>query len=95
MRGAIKLALCAAAGLFMPGPLAAQDADPASDAADALYCAERKLGYWFYCVKPAPIEEPQQPEAEQVAATQELDAITPPSFANSRRARSSIRPRPM
>ena len=45
-------------------------------AADALYCQERRLGYWFYCVKPAPIEEPQQPEAEQVAATQELDAIT-------------------
>ena len=44
--------------------------------ADALYCEERRLGYWFYCVKPAPIEEPQQPEAEQVAATQELDAIT-------------------
>ncbi|WP_233457150.1 conjugal transfer protein TraF [Qipengyuania flava] len=34
------------------------------------------FGYWFYCVKPAPIEEPQQPEAEPVAASQELDAIT-------------------
>lgn len=50
MRSATKLALCAAAGLFMAGPLPAQDADPGSDAADALYCAERKLGYWFYCV---------------------------------------------
>ncbi|MBO9503095.1 conjugal transfer protein TraF [Qipengyuania flava] len=45
-------------------------------AADALYCQERRLGYWFYCVKPDPIEEPQQPEAEPVAASQELDAIT-------------------
>ena len=44
--------------------------------ADALYCEERRLGYWFYCVKPAPEEEPQQPEVEPVPATQELDAIT-------------------
>ncbi len=44
--------------------------------ADALYCEERRLGYWFYCVKPAPSEEAQQPEAEPVPATQELDAIT-------------------
>lgn len=45
-------------------------------AADALYCEERRLGYWFYCVKPVPAEEPQAPEIEPVAATQELDAIT-------------------
>jgi len=44
--------------------------------ADALYCEERQLGYWFYCVKPLPADEPQEPEAEPVAATQELDAIT-------------------
>ena len=44
--------------------------------ADALYCEERRLGYWFYCVKPVPAEEPQTPEAEPVAASQELDAIT-------------------
>ena len=31
-------------------------------AADALYCEERRLGYWFYCVKPVPAEEPQAPE---------------------------------
>ena len=45
-------------------------------AADALYCEERRLGYWFYCVKPVPAEEAQHPKTEPVAATQELDAIT-------------------
>ena len=49
---------------------------PSATAADTLYCEERRLGYWFYCVKPAPSEEAQQPEAEPVPATQELDAIT-------------------
>ena len=44
MRGAIKLALWTLAGLCMAGPLAAQDAGPSTDTADALYCAERKLG---------------------------------------------------
>ena len=58
--------------------------------ADALYCEERRLGYWFYCVKPAPIEEPQQPEAEQVAATQELDAIT--SELRELKARAILHP---
>ena len=53
-----------------------RQAAPATTAADALYCEERRLGYWFYCVKPAPAEEPQQAEAEPVPASQELDAIT-------------------
>ena len=52
-----------------------QDA-PSTTTSDALYCEERRLGYWFYCVKTAPAEETQQPEIEPVAATQELDAIT-------------------
>ena len=47
-----------------------------TNSADALYCKERRLGYWFYCVKPVPAEETQAPEAEPIAATQELDAIT-------------------
>ncbi|WP_228244109.1 conjugal transfer protein TraF [Porphyrobacter sp. GA68] len=63
---------------------------PSTTTADALYCEERRLGYWFYCVKPAPIEEPQQPEAEQVAATQELDAIT--SELRELKARAILHP---
>lgn len=49
---------------------------PSTTAADVLYCEERRLGYWFYCVKPTPEEKPQQEETEPVPATQELDAIT-------------------
>ena len=52
-----------------------QDA-PSTTTSDALYCEERRIGYWFYCVKTAPAEETQQPEIEPVAATQELDVIT-------------------
>ena len=50
-----------------------------STAAETLYCEERKLGYWFYCAKPVPKDEPQQeaePEPERIPATQELEAIT-------------------
>src|SRR3546814_9852284 len=54
----------------------ARQTEPAASA-DSLYCEQRRLGYWFYCVKPVPAEEPQiaQPPA-QVTATQELDAVT-------------------
>ena len=77
MRSATKLALCAAAGLFMTGPLAAQEGGSGTDAADALYCAERKLGYWFYCVRPAPAPRETEPQPQAPpSATEELDAIT-------------------
>ena len=77
MRSATKLALCAVAGLFMAGPLAAQDAGSGGDAADALYCAERKLGYWFYCVRPAPAPRETEPQPQaSTSAAEELDAIT-------------------
>ena len=63
---------------LLPVRAAAQEARQAKPAAsaDSLYCEQRRLGYWFYCVKPVPAEEPQAPEIEPVAATQELDAIT-------------------
>src|SRR3546814_5392224 len=71
------LAMCLAA-LFPVRAVAqeARQAEPAASA-DSLYCEQRRLGYWFYCVKPVPAEEPQiaQPPA-QVTATQELDAVT-------------------
>ena len=56
----------------------AQDSAPnaGTDAASDLYCEQRRLGYWFYCVKPVPVDEPEATEAQPVAATQELDAIT-------------------
>ena len=64
---------------LLPAQAAAQEARQAEPAAsaDSLYCEQRRLGYWFYCVKPVPANEPQmaQPPA-QVTATQELDAVT-------------------
>lgn len=47
-----------------------------TDAASDLYCEQRRLGYWFYCVKPAPVEQPESPETKPLPAVQELDAIT-------------------
>lgn len=55
----------------------AQDAQPSVSTADALYCQERRLGYWFYCIDPEP--EPRGEEAIQAStasAAEELDAIT-------------------
>jgi len=68
---AILLALT----LLAPGTATAQER--AADPADALYCEQRRLGYWFYCVRPAP--EAEQQEAQRPAlpsATAQLDAIT-------------------
>lgn len=77
MRSAIAFAVLAAASWFMAGPLAAQDAASPNDAADALYCEERKLGYWFYCFRPAPEPRDAAPQPEgTTSAAEELDAIT-------------------
>lgn len=65
------------------------------DAPDDFYCGERKLGQWFYCVKPKPAEplpsttpEPQMSAADRIAAIgKQLDelkarAILDPTEAN-------------
>ncbi|MDP4540313.1 conjugal transfer protein TraF [Qipengyuania sp. DY56-A-20] len=71
------LAMCLAA--LLPVRAVAQEerqAEPAASA-DTLYCEQRRLGYWFYCVKPVPADEPQMAQQPaQVTATQELDAVT-------------------
>ena len=41
---------------------------------DSFYCAERRLGYWFYCHPPKPPE--QKSPAPAASATSQLDAIT-------------------
>jgi conjugal transfer pilus assembly protein TraF len=46
-----------------------------ADGKDDFYCAQRRLGYWFYCAKPKPPEAEPSAAAAQSAATQ-LDAIT-------------------
>lgn len=67
-----------------------RQATSSTTATDALYCEERRLGYWFYCVKPTPEEESQKPEAEPVPASQELDAIT--SELRELKARAILHP---
>jgi len=54
-----------------------QETQPSTSTADTLYCQERQLGYWFYCIDPEP--EPREDEATSIPATsaaEELDAIT-------------------
>ena len=61
--------------------------------ADALYCEERRLGYWFYCVRPksAPPETAEQ-QSPAPTATAALDAIT--ATLRELKARAIIEPTP-
>jgi conjugal transfer pilus assembly protein TraF len=82
-RAARLVAACLFAA-YLSGPLPASAGDQTSaqtaartaDGQDPFYCAERRLGYWFYCTKPKLPEkvEPQPPE--QQSATSRMDAIT-------------------
>src|SRR3546814_12716666 len=71
------LAMCLAA--LLPVRAVAQEArqtEPAASA-DSLYCQQRRLGDWFYCVRPVPAAAAQDAQAPApVNATQELDAGT-------------------
>lgn len=62
--------LAVPAGAAEP-PLVATD-----DRQDSFYCAERRLGYWFYCAKPKPPEPGNKPSAPAISATSQLDAVT-------------------
>jgi len=46
------------------------------DGQGSFYCAERRLGYWFYCARPKPPESDQAAPAPAASATSQLDAIT-------------------
>jgi conjugal transfer pilus assembly protein TraF len=75
----LELILMSAVLSIAPASAQREDRSEISTAADTLYCEERKLGYWFYCAKPVPKNEPQQeaaPEQEAIPAAQELEAIT-------------------
>ena len=65
----------------------------AGNAADALYCQQRQLGYWFYCVRPK-AAAPEKPEqvAPPPSATQQMDAIT--KSLRELKARAIIEPTP-
>ncbi|OYX59902.1 MAG: conjugal transfer protein TraF [Novosphingobium sp. 32-60-15] len=54
-------------------PLRAQETSAARDAIeqdvpDDFYCGERKLGQWFYCVKPKPAEAPPSATPEPLVS---------------------------
>jgi conjugal transfer pilus assembly protein TraF len=72
------IAACLSLSLASPYPAAANSDDPlvsTVDGKDDFYCAQRRLGYWFYCAKPKPVEPEVAAPPPQSAATQ-LDAIT-------------------
>ena len=58
-----------------PSTAAEERAGPAQEG-DGFYCGERRLGQWFYCVKPKPPEVAASPEAPEASATERMAAIT-------------------
>jgi len=80
LRTSVTAALMAA--LLVPTmPLVAQDHGPeqavTADEADAFYCGERRLGYWFYCTRPKRAQPREQGPAPQTqSATAQLEAVT-------------------
>lgn len=73
-------AACLIAATLLATPLPALAGDEpnvaTADGQDAFYCAERRLGYWFYCTRPKPPERQEPQPLEQQSATSRLDAIT-------------------
>ena len=86
--------------LVLRGPACAADtaASVASptvatpDGGDTFYCAERKLGYWFYCVRPKAEPDPKPTQSEPVAAGARLEAIT--AELRELKARAILEPTP-
>ena len=70
--------LIAASLAVAPLPALAGDAPTVTtaDGQDPFYCAERRLGYWFYCARPKPPERVEPQPLDQQSATSRLDAIT-------------------
>lgn len=67
----------AGSGGMVPTLAFAQDQEWAESASqDDFYCARRKLGTWFYCERPKPVEEQKREAAETVPAAVRLKAIT-------------------
>jgi conjugal transfer pilus assembly protein TraF len=60
---------------------------------DAFYCAERKLGYWFYCTKPKPAPKPEaSAPAPLPDAVTRMEAIT--AELRELKARAILEPTP-
>jgi conjugal transfer pilus assembly protein TraF len=63
----------------------------AGQTGDAFYCQERRLGYWFYCVRPKPAE-PDQAAPQAPSASAQLDAVT--ATLRELKARAIMEPSP-
>lgn len=90
-------AIILAAVLGQVSPTAAQETAQAPSASvndgDAFYCGERRLGYWFYCVRPKPTTpQTSEPNPQAPTATAALDAIT--TNLRELKARAIIEPTP-
>jgi conjugal transfer pilus assembly protein TraF len=86
--------LIAASLLSAPLPAAAEDQPNVQtiDGQDPFYCAERRLGYWFYCTRPKPPERQEPLPDTQRSATSRLDAIT--AELRELKARAILEPSP-
>lgn len=62
------------------------------DRQDSFYCAQRRLGYWFYCARPKPPEREAAALPPIVSATSQLDAVT--SELRELKARAIMEPTP-
>ena len=80
------------AGLPLPAMAGDEPAVTTADGQDPFYCAERRLGYWFYCTRPKPPEQHVPLPPEQQSATSRLDAIT--AELRELKARAILEPSP-
>ncbi len=52
-------------------------AAPNAQQGDRFYCEDRRLGTWFYCERPQPVQpEPVPPSAPAPSAAEQLEAVT-------------------
>lgn len=91
-RRSITLAVAIAMVANPIAPLLAENGDGVEikQTEDALYCAERKLGTWFYCEKPK--SAPGSAAAPQVTARARLSAIS--TTLEEMKARAILEPSP-
>lgn len=80
------------AGLPLPAVAGDEPTVTTADGQDPFYCAERRLGYWFYCTRPKPPEQQAPLPAEQQSATSRMDAIT--AELRELKARAILEPSP-
>ncbi|MBC2668228.1 conjugal transfer protein TraF [Novosphingobium piscinae] len=82
-----------AAPAFAHDPAASPAGPPQASVAsqDRFYCAERRLGYWFYCERPKSAERTAE-QAPALSATSRLDAIT--ASLRELKARAILEPTP-